>query len=189
MEITEKLYITNRKDWRAWLEENYNKKKEIWLIYYKKHTKKKTIPYDDAVEEALCFGWIDSTVKRIDDEKHVQRYSPRNLKSVWSENNVSRVKKMIKEGKMKKVGLEKYKYGMKNNLIAPLTDKKITTPEDFQKELKTNNKAFENFSLLAPSYKIMYIYWVISAKKEETRKRRIKKAVKLLSENKKPWEM
>lgn len=189
MEITETIYFTNRKDWRAWLEENYNKKKEIWLIYYKKHTKKKTIPYDDAVEEALCFGWIDSTVKRIDDEKHVQRYSPRNLKSVWSENNIARVKKMIKDGKMKKVGLEKYKYGMKNNLIAPLTDKKITTPEDFQKELETNNKAFENFSSLAPSYKIMYIYWVISAKKEETRKRRIKKAVKLLSENKKPWEM
>ena len=65
MEITETLYLTNRKDWRGWLEKNYDKKKEIWLIYYKKHTKKKTIPYDDAVEEALCFGWIDSTVKEL----------------------------------------------------------------------------------------------------------------------------
>ena len=85
VEITETLYLTNRKQWRDWLEKNYNKKKDVWLIYYKKHTKKKTIPYDDAVEEALCFGWIDSTVKRIDDEKHVQRYSPRKLNSVWSE--------------------------------------------------------------------------------------------------------
>ncbi|KYK23480.1 hypothetical protein AYK24_07495 [Thermoplasmatales archaeon SG8-52-4] len=189
MEITETLYLTNRKDWRAWLEKNYDKKKEIWLIYYKKHTKKKTIPYDDAVEEALCFGWIDSTVKRIDDEKHVQRYTPRNLNSIWSENNIARVKKMIKEGKMKKEGLEKYNYGMKNNLIAPLTDKKIKTPEDFQKALKNNDKAFENFSSLAPSYKIMYIYWILGAKRKETRERRIKKAVKLLSENKRPWEM
>ncbi|KYK29299.1 hypothetical protein AYK20_05735 [Thermoplasmatales archaeon SG8-52-1] len=189
VEITETLYLTNRKEWRAWLEKNYNKKKEVWLIYYKKHTKKKTIPYDDAVEEALCFGWIDSTVKRIDDEKHVQRYSSRNLNSVWSENNIARVKKMIKEGKMKKEGLEKYNYGIKNNLIAPLTDKKIKTPEDFQKALESNDKAFENFSTLAPSYKIMYIYWIIGAKKEETRKRRIKKTVKLLSENKRPWEI
>ena len=90
---------------------------------------------------------------------------------------------------MKKEGLEKYKYGIKNNLIAPLTNKKIKTPDDLKKALENNNKAFENFSSLAPSYKIMYIYWIISAKKEETRQRRIKKAVKLLSENKRPWEM
>jgi uncharacterized protein YdeI (YjbR/CyaY-like superfamily) len=189
VEITEKLYFTNRKDWRSWLEKNYDKKKEVWLVYYKKHTGKPTIPYDDAVEEALCFGWIDSTVKHFDDEKHVQRYSPRKLRSIWSQNNIKRVKKMIKQGKMLKVGLDKYDYGMKNNLQAPATDKNIEMPKDFQSALECEKKALENFTNLAPSYRIMYIYWIISAKKEETRKRRIKKAVKLLKESKKPWEM
>jgi len=189
LEITEQLYFTNRKDWRLWLEKNYDKKKEIWLVYYKKHTGIPSIPYDDAVEEALCFGWIDSTVKHIDKEKHVQRYTPRKLKSIWSKNNIRRVKKMIKEGKMKKVGLEKYEYGMKNNLLAPATDENTKVPKDFQIALEAEKKALENFSNLAPSYRIMYIYWIINAKKEETRKRRIEKAVKLLKENKKPWEM
>ncbi|MCK4365446.1 MAG: YdeI/OmpD-associated family protein [Thermoplasmatales archaeon] len=182
MKISETLYVINRTDWRTWLEKNYDKKKEIWLIYYKKHTKKPCIPYDDAVEEALCFGWIDSTVKRIDDEKHVQRYTPRNLRSVWSPHNIKRVNKMIKQGKMTEAGLKKYEYSMEHNLQAPETDKNISVPEDFQ-------KALENFTNLAPSYRIMYIYWIISAKKEETRKRRIDKAVKLLKESKKPWEL
>ena len=189
MKITEQLYFTNRKDWRLWLEKNYNKKKEVWLVYYKKHIDKPCIPYDDAVEEALCFGWIDSTVKRIDEEKHVQRYTPRKLRSIWSGNNIRRVKKMIKAGKMTKAGLEKYEYGMKNNLQAPATDKNIETPDDFQTALESDRSALENFSNLAPSYRVMYIYWIVSAKKEETRRRRIDKAVKLLKENKKPWEM
>jgi uncharacterized protein YdeI (YjbR/CyaY-like superfamily) len=189
VEIDETLYVTNRKDWRAWLEKNYDKKKGIWLLYYKKHTKKPTIPYDDAVEEALCFGWIDSTVKRIDNEKHVQHYTPRKLRSIWSQNNIARVKKMIKEGKMTKAGLEKYEYGMKHNLEAPATDKDIKIPEDLQIALKGNKKAKENFLNLAPSYRIMYIYWIISAKREDTRKRRIAKVVKLLEDSKKPWEL
>jgi len=189
VEITETLYVTNRDDWRLWLEKNYDKKKEIWLIYYKKHTGIPTIPLGDAVEEALCFGWIDSTLKRIDNEKHAHRYSPRNLNSIWSETNIKRVKKMIKQGKMKKIGLEKYDYGMRKGLQAPPTDKKIKVPDDFQKALKSEKKAFDNFSNLAPSYRVMYIYWVNSAKKEETRKRRIAKAIRLLKENKKPWEM
>jgi len=132
LEITEQLYFTNRKDWRLWLEKNYDKKKEIWLVYYKKHTGIPSIPYD---------------------------------------------------------GLEKYEYGMKNNLLAPATDENTKVPKDFQIALEAEKKALENFSNLAPSYRIMYIYWIINAKKEETRKRRIEKAVKLLKENKKPWEM
>ena len=188
MDIGETLYFTNRKDWRKWLEINYDKKKEIWLIYYKKHTKKPRIPYDDAVEEALCFGWIDSTVKRIDDEKYAQRYTPRNLNSVWSQLNINRVKKMIQEEKMTKTGLEKYEYGLKNNLQAPTTKKELIIPDDFKTALKNEKKANTNFNKLAKSYKIMYVYWINSAKKEETRKRRIKKVVTLLKENKKPWE-
>ena len=188
MEIGETLYVTNREDWRKWLKKNFEVKKEIWLIYYKKHTRKPTIPYDDAVEEALCFGWIDSIVKRIDDEKHVQRYTPRNLKSIWSQNNINRVEKMLHEGKMTKTGLSKYEYGMKNDLQAPTIKEKLVVPKDFKIALKNETKADENFNNLAKSYKIMYIHWINCAKKEETGKRRIKKAIHLLKESKKPWE-
>ena len=188
MEIGETLYITDRKDWRTWLEKNYDKKNEIWLIYYKKHTNKSTILYDDAVEEALCFGWIDSTVKRIDNEKYAQRYTPRNLNSIWSQINIRRVKKMMKEGKMTKEGLLKFEYGMNNNLQAPTIKDEIMIPEDLQKAFKTNPQAKKNYHNLAQSYKLMYIHWITNAKMKETRKRRLQKAVILLNENKKSWE-
>ena len=188
MKIGETLYFTNREDWRKWLEKNYDIKKEIWLIYYKKNTNKPTIPYNGAVEEALCFGWIDNIVKSIDDEKYVQRYTPRNLKSIWSKNNINRVKKMIGEGKMTKAGLLKYEHGMKNNLIAPTAKEKIFIAKDLKNMLKNEIKAEENFNNLAKSIKIMYVHWINSAKKDETRKRRIIKAINLLKENKKPWE-
>lgn len=105
MEITKTLYVTNRDEWRAWLSENHGSEKEIWLVYYKKHTRKPTIPYDDAVEEALCFGWIDGIEKRMDEERYAQRFTPRKAKSNWSESNKRRVKKLLEQGKMTEAGL------------------------------------------------------------------------------------
>ncbi|OGK25341.1 hypothetical protein A3C25_06180 [Candidatus Roizmanbacteria bacterium RIFCSPHIGHO2_02_FULL_38_11] len=105
MKLGKTLYIKNREEWRRWLEKNHKKEPEIWLVYYKKHTKKSSIPYNDAVEEALCFGWIDSTVKGIDGEKYAQRFSPRKPKSNWSEPNKERIERLIKEGKMTPAGL------------------------------------------------------------------------------------
>jgi len=90
MKITKTLYVTTRDEWRSWLEKNHKSEKEIWLIYYKKHTGKPRIPYDDAVEEALCFGWIDSIIKRIDEKKYAQKFSPRKQNSVWSDLNKKR---------------------------------------------------------------------------------------------------
>src|SRR4030042_3503799 len=104
MKIGETLYVADRNAWRKWLIKNHNKKKEIWLIYYKKNSGKKRIPYDDAVEEALCFGWIDSIVKTIDTEKYAQKFTPRNRRTVWSKINVDRMKRMIKQGKMTEAG-------------------------------------------------------------------------------------
>ena len=184
MEIGETLYLIDRNEWRKWLEKHHETKKEIWLIYYKKHTDKPRIPYDDAVEEALCFGWIDSIVKRIDDETYAQRYTPRNLKSVWSPYNIKRVKRMIQQGKMMDIGLKKYEYGIANNLQAP-TIQDITMPEDFKNALSGEKKAESTFGALSKSKKIMYIHWITSAKGEETRKRRIKKTIELLNEDKK----
>lgn len=100
MKITNMLYVTNRKDWRTWLGKNHDIEKEVWLIYYKKHTETARIPYDDAVEEAICFGWIDSTVKKIDEDRYAQKFTPRKGRSKWSQKNIKRAEKMIQEGKM-----------------------------------------------------------------------------------------
>jgi uncharacterized protein YdeI (YjbR/CyaY-like superfamily) len=100
MEITETLYVTDRSAWRKWLQENYRQKSEIWLVYYKKHTGKPTIPYEHAVEEALCFGWIDGIEKRIDDERYAGRFTPRNPKTPYAESNQARLRRLLAEGKV-----------------------------------------------------------------------------------------
>ena len=107
MEITKTLYVTDRDNWRKWLEKYHNKEPEIWLVYYNKVSGKPTLPYNDAVEEALCFGWIDSTVKKIDEESYGQRFSPRNQRSNWSEANKERVIRLLKLGKMTPTGIAK----------------------------------------------------------------------------------
>jgi len=187
--ITEKLYVTHREAWRAWLKKNYKVKKEVWLIYYKKHTGKQRIPYDDAVEEALCFGWIDSTVNRLDDQKYAQKFTPRSPKSRWSQLNIKRAEKMIKVGRMTKAGLALFKEVDKNSekrLITERSTKRFIIPSELKKALLKNNKALENFKNFAPSYKRMYIGWISGAKREDTRKKRIKRVLEWAEQNKKP---
>jgi uncharacterized protein YdeI (YjbR/CyaY-like superfamily) len=104
MEIGETLYVTDRDDFRKWLEQNYATKKEIWLVQYKKATKKPSINYVDAVEEAICFGWIDGLEKGLDAERYALRFSPRRPKSNWTETNKERARKMIAEGRMMEAG-------------------------------------------------------------------------------------
>ena len=94
------LYVTNRGEWRDWLKKHYKSEKEVWLVYYKKHTGKPRIPYNDTVEEALCFGWIDSTVKRIDEDRFAQRFSLRNPKTPYSQANKEQLRELVKEGKV-----------------------------------------------------------------------------------------
>lgn len=188
MKTGETLYLKDRKTWREWLRKNHKKRQEIWLIYYKKHTGKPRIPYDDAVEEALCFGWIDSTVKRIDDERYMQKFTPRNKKSIWSESNIRRAKKMIKKKMMTRKGLELYEYAMRAGQQSErpgIIAEKLSVPPDLAKALARNKKAEKNFSRFAPSYRKMYIFWILDAKKSETRKRRIKRVVLLAGQNKK----
>ena len=105
MEIGETLYVTTRDGFRKWLQKNHKSKKEIWLIQYKKATKKLSINYVEAVEEAICFGWIDNTEKTMDAERYATRFSPRRPKSNWTETNKERARKMISEGKMTEAGL------------------------------------------------------------------------------------
>ncbi|MBA7710351.1 hypothetical protein ES703_119293 [subsurface metagenome] len=190
VKISKKLYVTNRDDWCAWLKKNHATKKEIWLVYYKKHTGKPRIPYDDAVEEALCFGWIDSTVKRLDNEKYAQKYTPRQAKSIWSRLNIERAKKMISQGKMTKTGLALFKEaGKKKGSKAKVIKKNYAVPADLKRALTRNKKALENFNNFAPSYKRICVFWIIDAKKKETREKRIKRVIKWAAQNKKPGMM
>ena len=104
MEIGETIYVTTREEFREWLEKNHKFKKEIWLIQYKKFTGKPSIPYVEAVEEAICFGWIDGFEKGMDDQRYAKRFTPRRQKSLWTETNIERARKMIEEGKMTEAG-------------------------------------------------------------------------------------
>lgn len=191
------LNIANREDWRKWLESNHSQQTEVWLIYYKKHTKKLTISYNDAVEEALCFGWIDSTAKRIDDEKYMQRFTPRKDVNNWSELNISRVHKLIKEGKMTEIGLSKTGNILNKQSIEMFNDsnqnqnqnqsqnQQVELSTNLIEQIKRNKQAWDYFNKLAPSHKRNYINWIMSAKRETTRSNRVKEAIELLAKNQK----
>lgn len=131
------LYVRNREEWREWLEENHSTVQGIWLIYYKKSTGKQRIPYNDAVEEALCFGWIDSKIKRVNDDYYIQWFTPRRPGSSWSKLNIGRVQKMIKEGRMKPAGLSAYEeLNKKNKLVSDIrTETNTIVPDDLMNAL------------------------------------------------------
>lgn len=190
-EITKTLEVANASEWRDWLERNQNKEDEIWLIHYKKHSGKCGFTYDEAVEEALCFGWIDGIMKRIDGEKHTIRYTPRRKRSIWSELNKKRVKKLIDQGRMTDSGLIKIKEAKKNGMWAKsiTRDEVKNIPEDLLYAFQKDKKAFQNFNKLSPSQKKQFVFWLKDAKREETRKRRIEKTVKMMKENIKPAMM
>ncbi len=137
MKITKCIYAKNRKEWRSWLKKNHNKEKDVWLAYYKKNSGKERIPYNDAVEEALSYGWIDSTVKTISKEKYAQRFSPRNPKSEMSEMNKERVRILLKQGKMTKFGLESIRHHHDS-----IKNSKLKIPNSILKELKKDKIVF-----------------------------------------------
>jgi uncharacterized protein YdeI (YjbR/CyaY-like superfamily) len=182
------IYFNNRADWRNWLKENHDKEKEVWLIYFKKNIGKPSIPYEESVEEALCFGWIDSIIKKMDNEKYARKFTPRTDYAKWSESNKARVRKLIKQGRMTEIGLEKINgsaFNRKEKTIRDKLKKRMVIPKYLKQALMKNKKARENFDNLAPSQQRNYIGWIMSAKKQETLARRIKEAVGLLTKNKK----
>jgi len=184
---TEELRMIDRSSWRSWLEKNHDAKREAWLIFYKKHTGKPNITYDEAVEEALCFGWIDSIVKRIDDEKFARKFTPRKIGSEWSESNKKRADKMIMQGKMTRVGFELVNEAKKRGewSKASLPRRGFVIPAYIEEALRSNEKASGNFWKLAPSYKRQYVGWVDSAVREDTRKRRLAEIIRVLERNEK----
>ncbi|MHC4226805.1 MAG: YdeI/OmpD-associated family protein [Planctomycetota bacterium] len=181
------LYATNRSQWRDWLSRHHAAETGIWLIFYKKGTSKPTIQYEAAVEEALCFGWIDSIIKRIDAVKYVRKFTPRKDSSNWSELNKKRAAKMIKEGKMTDTGLARIQAAKKTGLWDQDGRPQISfdVPPEFAKALARNKKAKKNFDKLAASYRKHYIGWIAAAKRPETKKRRIDESIALLEKGKK----
>lgn len=178
----------DRDEWRQWLEEHHDSESEIWLIYYKKHTRKESVRYEEAVEEALCFGWIDSTVKRIDEEQFMQRYTPRKEDSNWSQSNKQRVKKLTELGRMTEAGLKAIEAAKRNGSWDRLDEIEIdmAVPEDLEAALAENPTAKENFDQFAPSNKKQYLYWLKSAKRAETREKRLKEIVRRSEKNVRP---
>lgn len=172
----------SRADWRKWLEKNHDKETEIWLIFYKVKVKKDSLRYAEAVEEALCFGWIDSTLRRIDDEKHMQRYTPRKAKSNWSALNKSRVSKLIESGLMTEFGLNSIKLAKQNGSWNRLDSVEIRMeiPAELKKAFKTNNSAKKIYEKLAPSRKKQIIWHIKSAKRIETKEKRVNDIINLL---------
>lgn len=178
--------FADRDSWRAWLVENHQTSAEQWLLIYKQHTGRPGLTYVEALEESLCFGWIDGIVKRIDDEKHVIRFSPRRTNSIWSQHNKRRVARLIKEGRMTDAGLARIREAKANGQwtkAAAREDTSIVPPELIE-ALAGNEKARANFEALAPSYRRQFIYWVATAKRPETRRKRIEGTLDLLARNK-----
>jgi len=186
--IMDTLFFKTRAEWRLWLMENHKSVSEIWIIYLKKHTKRQSVTYNDAVEEALCFGWIDSLVKSIDSESYMQKYTPRKNNSVWSDVNRKRVEKMIREKKMTSAGLEKVEVAKKNGNwdLAYSSKIKYAIPIEFTKALQDNIVANSFFRKLSPSHQNTYVGYIVTAKRSETRINRIKKVIGLLEKGTKP---
>ena len=170
----------DQKEWRMWLEENHSSEKEAWVIIQKKKSVRKGLKYQEAVEEAICFGWIDSKMQSIDAERFRQRFSPRRKNSIWSKKNKETAEKTIREGKMKKSGFETINIAKQNGKWdAAYSSKDVPIiPKDLEKALKQNKLAWKNFNKFSNSKRLQFIYWVNSAKKDETRQKRIVNVVK-----------
>jgi uncharacterized protein YdeI (YjbR/CyaY-like superfamily) len=176
MEITKTLHVTDRKKWRAWLHKHYKSEKEIWLVYYKKATGKPRIEYNDAVEEALCFGWIDSTLKTLDKDRNAQRFSPRKPKSKYSPANKERLRKLLKQRKVIKEVRE---------TLGDLSEEKFEIPKDILKEIKASQEVWKNFQKFSDAYKRIRIGFIDGARKRPDEfKKRLRYFIKMTEKNK-----
>jgi len=180
-----------RDQWRKWLEKNHSTAPGIWMIYYKKETGKRKFDMADAVEEALCFGWIDSVAQKLDDERSMQKFTPRKPKSIWSKINKKRIEKLIEQKLMKPAGLATIERAKENGSWDTLNSSDLHTdnnsmPDDLEKALSKNKKALANFLAFPPSYRKRFLFWIDSAKTPVTKAARIKQTLLMAAANKKP---
>jgi len=170
------------------LAENHDKEGNgIWLVFYKKETGRPSLEYEESVEEALCFGWIDSIIKRIDDDKFCRKFTPRKDDSRWSITNRKRVEKIIKEGRMTEFGLAKIEAAKRSASwkMDPRPVINMEIPQELSEALARNRKAKDFFEKLAPTYRKHFIGWIVTAKRPETKARRLKECLALLARGEK----
>jgi uncharacterized protein YdeI (YjbR/CyaY-like superfamily) len=175
------------REWRAWLRQNHGREDGVWLVFYKKATGKQSLDYDSALDEALCFGWIDSLLRRIDDERYTRKFTPRKPKSKWSPANKRHVERLIRTRRMTCAGRDVIQTAKANgswdrpDRPAPVTQ----LPDELQAALGQNERARKTFDRLAPSFRKQYVMWIAMAKRPETRAKRVSEAVSLLAKGQK----
>lgn len=175
------LHVTSRRQWRAWLAKHHTSSPGVWLEFHKAHTGIESIPYEDMIREALCFGWIDSLIKRLDDDRYALKVTPRKPTSKWSAINRKRWKELNEAGQLEPAGLAA---APTSNTYAP-KPKIPKLPGYIAEALKENPKAWAFFRELAPTYRRNFVVWIHTAKRPETREKRIRESIALLADGKK----
>lgn len=178
------FYAKTRKEWRKWLEKNHQSEKSVWLIIYKKESDTPSVYYPEAVDEALCFGWIDSKPNKRDEDSYYQFFAKRNPKSNWSKVNKEKVAKLLEKGLMHSSGLEMIEIAKQNGTWTALDEvENINIPDDLQKLFSKNKTAFENWENFPRSSKRGILEWILNSKKPETRQKRIEETISLAEKN------
>ena len=184
MEEKEHLYFKNAQQWREWLHDNHHSSIGVYLIFYKVSSEAESMRWEEAVQVAICYGWIDSTVKKLDDERRRQMFTPRKDKSVWSKLNKTYIEKLISDDLMHESGLKKIEIAKQNGMWESLDAvENLEMPKDLVSAFTKNKKALDNYNSFSPSYRKSYLYWLNQAKREETRTARIVEIVKLCEQN------
>jgi uncharacterized protein YdeI (YjbR/CyaY-like superfamily) len=186
--IGETFFASDRASWRAWLEEHHASAREIWLVLLKKHVREPCISLDAAVEEALCFGWIDGLLKRIDDRRHALRFTPRRPGGSWSALNKARVKRLERAGRMTEAGLAAVRAARRSGKwqAADARERVDEIPDDLAQALGAAPRAAAGFARFAPSHRKQYLHWIGEAKRSATRARRIAAVVVFAAQGKPP---
>ncbi len=176
------LDVRNCEHWRAWLAKHHDSESEVWLVFHKRQTGRPSIAYDEAVDLALCFGWIDSLIKRLDDNRYARKFTPRKPDSRWSSANRKRYARLEASGRLTPAGLKRAPTDRSYDAPRPARPK---LPPYIQQALRRRPAAWNYFQSLAPSYRRLYIGWIDSAKRRETKTRRLQEAIGLLAAGKK----
>lgn len=178
------LYFKNDTDWYNWLLENHSNSSGVDLVFYKVSSSQTSMRWEEAVKVALCFGWIDSTVKKIDNEKRKQYFCPRKPKSVWSKLNKTYIEELNASNKMHFSGLATIEQAKENGSWFALDDvENLIIPKDLQIAFNNNSIAYGNYLNFSPSYRKSYLYWLFMAKRETTRMKRIIEIISLCEKN------
>lgn len=171
----EPVFFSAPDQFRAWLEKNHDKEKEILVLFHKTKTGKQSMTWPQSVDEALCFGWIDGIRKSIDDSSYTIRFTPRKPRSIWSAVNVKRAEQLIKQGLMKPAGMAAFeKLDADRSKVYSFEQRKIEFSKEFKKQFRSNKQAWKLFNSMAPSYQRAATWWVMNAKQEATRQSRLK---------------